>query len=196
MLGSWNFKAPFYVAGFLVFVGAVMGRLVCGWLCPFGLIQELLHKIPFPKKIRTFRGDRLLRKAKYVIFVLFVVLLPLCLVDALGQGSPYFCKLLCPVGALEGGLPLVLLNKGLRATIGWLYAWKICPLGAVYSLFNPVSLVRYRVDADACVSCGKCAKVCGMGCDPVKQANDPECIRCGDCKRACPTQAIHSGCRK
>lgn len=105
-LGSWNFKAPFYVAGFLVFVGAVMGRLVCGWLCPFGLIQELLHKIPFPKKIRTFRGDRLLRKAKYVIFVLFVVLLPLCLVDALGQGSPYFCKLLCPVGALEGGLPL------------------------------------------------------------------------------------------
>ena len=217
VLGSWNFKAPFYVAGFLVFVGAVMGRLVCGWLCPFGLIQELLHKIPFPKKIRTFRGDRLLRKAKYVIFVLFVVLLPLCLVDALGQGSPYFCKLLCPVGALEGGLPLVLLNKGLRATIGWLYAWKmvllggtivaalviyrpvckyLCPLGAVYSLFNPVSLVRYRVDADACVSCGKCAKVCGMGCDPVKQANDLECIRCGDCKRACPTQAIHNGCRK
>ena len=158
-----------------------------------------------------------MRKAKYVIFVLFVVLLPLCLVDALGQGSPYFCKLLCPVGALEGGLPLVLLNKGLRATIGWLYAWKmvllggtivaalviyrpfckyLCPLGAVYSLFNPVSLVRYRVDADACVSCGKCAKFCGMGCDPVKQANDLECIRCGDCKRACPTQAIHSGCRK
>ena len=114
-------------------------------------------------------------------------------------------------------MPLILLNKGLRATIGWLYAWKmvllggtivaalviyrpfckyLCRLGAVYSLFNPVSLVRYRVDADACVSCGKCAKVCGMGCDPVKQANDPECIRCGDCKRACPTQAIHSGCRK
>jgi ferredoxin-type protein NapH len=217
VLGSWNFKAPFYVAGFLFFVGAVMGRLVCGWLCPFGLIQELLHKIPFPKKIKTFRGDRLLRKAKYIIFVLLVVLLPLSIVDVLGQGAPYFCKLLCPVGALEGGLPLVLLNKGLRATIGWLYAWKmvllggtilasliiyrpfckyICPLGAVYSLFNPVSLVRYRVQADACVSCGKCAKVCGMGCDPVKQANDFECIRCGDCKRACPTQAIHIGCRK
>ena len=105
VLGSWNFKAPFYVAGFLVFVGAVMGRLVCGWLCPFGLIQELLHKIPFPKKLRTFRGDRLLRKAKYVIFVLFVVLLPLCLVDALGQGSPYFCKLLCPVGAWRAACP-------------------------------------------------------------------------------------------
>ena len=49
VLGSWNFKAPFFVAGFLVFVGAVMGRLVCGWLCPFGLIQELLHKNPIPK---------------------------------------------------------------------------------------------------------------------------------------------------
>ena len=71
VVGSWNFKLAFYVAGFLMFVGALLGRFVCGWLCPFGLIQDLLHKIPFPKKISTFRGDRLLRKLKYVIFLVF-----------------------------------------------------------------------------------------------------------------------------
>lgn len=216
VIGSWNFKFAFYVAGFLVFVGALVGRFVCGWLCPFGLVQELLHKIPFPKKIKSFRGDRLLRKLKYVILIVFVILLPMFLVDILGQGAPYFCKLLCPVGTLEGGIPLVLLNKSLRSALGWLYTWKlvllagivllslivyrpfckyICPLGAVYSVFNPISVFRYRVDTDKCLSCGTCAKACDMGCDPVKNANDPECIRCGKCKKVCPAQAVCSGVR-
>ena len=63
-----------------------MGRFVCGFLCPFGLIQDLLHKIPFPKKPRTFRSDRLLRKLKYAILILFVILLPMFLTDILGPG--------------------------------------------------------------------------------------------------------------
>lgn len=215
VIGSWNFKFAFYVAGFLVFIGALVGRFVCGWLCPFGLIQDLLHKVPVPKKIKTFRGDRLLRKLKYVILLVFVILLPLVLVDVMGQGAPYFCKLLCPVGTLEGGIPLVLLNKSMHSALGWLYAWKnvlliaavllsmvvyrpfckyICPLGAIYSVFNPISVFRYQVEKDKCVHCGACAKGCKMGVDPVQSANHPECIRCGLCKKVCPTGAITSGC--
>lgn len=211
VVGSWNFKLAFYVAGFLMFIGALTGRFVCGWLCPFGLIQDLLHKIPFPKKISTFRGDKLLRKLKYVILLVFVILMPMFVVDLLGQGAPYFCKLICPAGTLEGGLPLVLLNKGMRGAIGWLYAWKnvllvailflsviiyrpfckyICPLGAVYSLFQPVSVFRYRVDHELCTHCGACAKTCKMQVDPVKSPNHPECIRCGQCKKVCPTGAL------
>ncbi len=124
VIGNWNFKFAFYAAGFLMFVGALMGRFVCGWLCPFGLIQDLLYKIPFPRKLRTFKGDRLLRKLKYVVLLFFVILLPMFLVDVLGQGAPYFCKLICPVGTLEGGIPLVLLNKSMHGALGWLYAWK------------------------------------------------------------------------
>lgn len=218
VIGSWNFKFTFYVAGFLMFVGALIGRFVCGWLCPFGLIQDLLHKIPFPKKIKRFRGDRILRKLKYVILVVFVILMPLFVVDILGQGAPYFCKLICPVGTLEGGIPLVLLNKALHGALGWLYTWKIailivtvlasiliyrpfckyiCPLGAIYSVFNPVSVFRYRVDSDACTHCGACSRNCPMNCNPADNANDPECIRCGICKDVCPTGAIQSGlCKK
>lgn len=211
VVGSWNFKLTFYVAGFLMFTGALTGRFVCGWFCPFGLIQDLLHKIPFPKKIGIFPGDRLLRKLKYVIFLVFVILMPMFVVDLLGQGAPYFCKLICPAGTLEGGLPLVLLNKGMRGAIGWLYAWKnvllvvilvlsviiyrpfckyICPLGAVYSLFQPISVFRYRVDQELCTHCGACAKACKMQVDPVKSPNHPECIRCGQCKKVCPTGAL------
>ena len=124
VIGSWNFKLAFYAAGFLMFIGALMGRFVCGWLCPFGLIQDLLYKIPFLRKINTFKGDKLLRKLKYVILLVFVILLPMFLVDVLGQGLPYFCKFICPAGTLEGGILLVLFNESMRGALGWLYAWK------------------------------------------------------------------------
>ncbi len=211
VIGSWNFKFAFYVAGFLMFLGALVGRFACGWLCPFGLIQDLLHKIPFPKKIGKFKGDMLLRKLKYVILIVFVFLLPLCLVDVLGQGAPYFCKWICPAGTLEGGIPLVLQNESMQSALGWLYVWKhvilfitvllaimiyrpfckyICPLGAVYSVFNPISVFRYQVDEEKCTGCGACSKACKMQLHPVYQANHAECIHCGQCVNVCAANAI------
>lgn len=214
VLSSKNYKFAFYVAGFLMFVGALVGRFVCGWLCPFGLIQELLHKIPFVKKIKTFPGDKILRKLKYVILIVFVILMPLFVVDLLGNGTPYFCKLICPAGTLEGGIPLVFANEALQSVVGWLYTWKlailivtivlsiliyrpfckyICPLGAVYAVFNPISVLKYRVDKEKCVDCGKCTEVCKMQVEPLKNINSTECIRCGACKNSCPTGAISCG---
>ena len=212
VIGSWNFKFAFYAAGFLMFIGALMGRFVCGWLCPFGLIQDLLYKIPFLRKINTFKGDKLLRKLKYVILLVFVILLPMFLVDVLGQGLPYFCKFICPAGPLDGGILLVLFNESMRGALGWLYAWKsvllavtillsvviyrpfckyICPLGAVYSVFNPIAVFRYRIDKEKCTGCGACARVCKMQVDPAKNVNHAECIRCGACKDACPVKVIY-----
>ena len=217
VIGSPKFKFSYYVVGFLFFVGALIGRGVCGYLCPFGLVQDLLHKIPFVKKIETFKGDKALRKAKYLILLVFVILLPLFLVDIIGQGAPYFCKLICPVGMLEGGIPLVWMNTSMRGAVGFLYAWKglillltillsiiiyrpfckyICPLGAIYSLFNSVSFFRYTLDHQKCIHCGRCKAVCEMQCDPVQNCNDLECIRCGKCKNACPVDAIACGVTK
>lgn len=217
VIGSYNFNFSFYVVGFLLLVGGLIGRFVCGFLCPFGFFQDLLFKIPFVKKIGSFRFDKKLRFLKYIILLLFVIILPMFLVDILGQGSPFFCKLICPVGTLEGGLPLVLLNKAMRGAIGFLYVWKniilillillsvviyrpfckyICPLGAIYSLFNPISIFKYRVDFNKCINCGKCSKCCNMQVDPTKNANSLECIRCGKCKSVCPTGAISCGFRE
>ena len=213
-LGDRNYHFAFYVVGFLLVVGAVLGRFVCGWLCPFGLAQDLLAKIPFPKKkLRRLPGDALLRFLKYGILLAFVFILPMFAVNIVGQGSPWFCQYICPSGTLMAGLPLVALNESLRGAIGFLYTWKVgilcvlialslivyrpfcrylCPLGAIYGLFNPIAFYRYEVDSEKCVDCGLCARACGFGIRANETPNSTECIRCGQCIKACPHGAICS----
>ncbi len=210
-LSSRTFKFPYYVAGLLIFFGALLGRAVCGFLCPFGLIQELLHKIPFPKKkIGAFPGDKQLRYLKYAILLIFVIVLPI-----IYKLTPTFCKFICPAGTLEGGLPIVLIHgsdNGMQT--GFLFGWKlgiliiclvaclfiyrpfckyICPLGAIYGLLNPVSLYRMHFDASACTHCSVCAHTCPMQVDPALHPNSAECIRCGKCTENCPSHALHLG---
>jgi len=207
-------KVAYYVLGMLVLFGATLGRFFCGWICPFGWVQHLLHKVPVKKLTIPKKTDRILRYLKYAILIVMVIGLPLLLRNQMDMSNPYFCKYVCPAGILEGGIPLALANASVRASLGGLFIWKlslmllilaaavviyrpfckyICPLGAFYGLFAKFSLYRYAVDAHACVNCGACSRACGMGVDPVKQPNSAECIRCGDCKYACPTGAIHSG---
>ena len=204
-------RFPFYVLGYLAAVGLFVGRFICGWLCLFGLIQELLYKIPTPKLRIPPKIDKPLRCLKYLVLAVLVIGMPLGYRSQYGAGVPFFCKLLCPVGTLEGGVPLVLLNDVLRPTLGWLFRWKLlilllcilssvfiyrpfckylCPLGAFYALFQKTSLIRMRVDTAACIHCGACAKACAMQVDPSVMPNSTECIRCGECVKACPVQAL------
>ena len=211
VIGSRSFNVSLYVFGFMLLAGATLGRMVCGFLCPFGLIQELLHKIPFPKKIRSFQGDRQLRWLKYALLAVLVVALPLMLVNPAGESSPYFCKLACPAGALEGAVPLVvfppvtagaaaipgglkvdlpggapkvdLIDPGAAARYetGALFLWKISLMAAVLL----VSVIIYRPF---------CRYLCPLGAvygmlNPVAlyrlRLSEEACIHCGACKRAC-----------
>ena len=210
VIGSSKFKFSYYVTGTLILLGVLLGRFVCGFLCPFGWFQELIHKIPLPKKKLSTKKLRPLRYLKYLILLLTVTL-PLIFTNEVGMGNPFFCKYLCPQGVLEGAIPLAAANESIRAALGALFTRKliiliavvvlsvlffrpfckwICPLGAFYALMNKVSLLGIQVDTSKCVSCGKCARTCQMDVDITKSPNDTECIRCGKCIRACPTQAI------
>ena len=209
VVGSSKFRFSYYITGFLILLGVLLGRVICGFLCPFGWFQELLHKIP-TKKLST-KKLKPLTYLKYVVLLVMVVLLPVLVTNQLGMGDPFFCKYLCPQGVLEGAIPLSLANAGIRAALGSLFTWKfivlltvivlsivfyrpfckwLCPLGAFYALLNKVSLFQMQVDQSKCVSCGKCAKVCKMDVDVTKSPNHTECIRCGMCIRACPTEAV------
>ena len=217
LFGARHPRLALYVVGFLGVIGILVGRFVCGWLCLFGLIQELLYKIPVKKISVPEKLDKALRKLKYVFLAIFVVLFPIILRDEFGVGIPYFCELICPVGTLEGGVPLVILNEGLRAAAHWLYVWKlfillvilllsvlinrpfckyICPLGAFYGLFQKVSFLQLRCDKNTCISCGACARTCRMQVDPSRNPSSAECIRCGECVSICPVDALSMSFRK
>ncbi len=103
VVGSSKFSFSYYVTGFLILLGVLLGRFICGFLCPFGWFQELLHKIP-TKKLST-RKLKPLRYLKYAVLLVMVFLLPAFLVNDVGMGDPFFCKYLCPQGVLEGGYP-------------------------------------------------------------------------------------------
>lgn len=203
-------KIPFYVLGTIMLFGLLLGRLICGWACPFGLVQELLYKIPSPKLQRNDL-TRTLSLLKYPIAIIFLLLLPLYYYFSEGVGVPAFCKFICPAGTLEAALPLAATNSFIRSSLGALFSWKlmlliltvsasifiyrpfcrfICPLGAIYGLFNKLSLFGIKVDMDKCISCDKCMRHCQMDCTKV---GDRECINCGECIKVCPTKAISIG---
>ena len=211
VLTERNRRFPFYVLGYLAAVGLFVGRFICGWLCLFGLIQELLYKIPTKKITVPKKVDAPLRNLKYIMLFVLVIGLPFFYRGTYGEGDPFFCKYVCPVGTLEAGVPLALFNEALRPALGLLFHWKllllvlcilasifiyrpfckyICPLGAFYALFQKVSLIRMEVDEKTCTGCGACKKACGMCVDPHKEPNSRECIRCGDCMQVCPVKAI------
>lgn len=208
--GSRQFSFSFYVAGLLLAFGVLLGRAVCGWLCPFGLLQELIHKIPSPKR-KLKKGFLYI---KYVVLVVFVLILPIAVTDYMGMGKPAFCQYICPAGTLEGGLSLLAAHESLRKAVGSLFSLKmtililtligcvffyrffcrtLCPLGAIYGLFNKISIVHLEVDRHRCVGCGKCKDACGMEVNPVQTPNAAECIRCGACVDVCPADALYLG---
>ena len=209
-------RIPFYVLGFLMLTGLVLGRFVCGWLCPFGWFQDLLHRIRLPG-VRQHRLPRLHQSlvwGKYLTLAVFVLIIPLLVLYLTGYGIPAFCTYVCPSGTLMAGIPLLLTNSGLRALAGWLFGWKavvllgiiavtlavprpfcryLCPLGAIYGLFNRISLYRLTVDHQKCNHCGACTRYCPMAVPVPEDGNGPECIRCGECAVICPQQAIRCG---
>jgi polyferredoxin len=202
-----QFFMGFYVIGTMGVLGGFVGRMICGWVCPFGLFQELLHKIPSPK----FGIWPFLRYVKYGLLLFMVILLPLFVIDEFGAGSTWFCKYVCPAGTLEAGLPMLMLRPSLQGNLGWLFLLKLsiliffitwavlasrpfcrtaCPLGAFYALFSKVKMVKLTLDYARCTHCDVCHDVCPMGVRFNESPNDMECISCLACTKACKLNAI------
>jgi len=191
---------PAYIIGYIALIGIFVGRKVCGFICPFGFLQDLLYKIKSPK----WKIPYALRYMKYFWLVVVALLIPFL------TGEPWFCKL-CPWGGIETGAPLAIFSRDIRALIGGLFYLKMgivaiflfltitikrpfcsmmCPLGAIYSLFNKISIFGLRVDNDKCTKCNLCIDKCPMGLIPYEHINSIDCIRCMECVNVCPSDAI------
>ena len=208
-LSAWGHQAGWYVLGIICLFGVILGRTICGWLCPLGMIQELLHKIPTPK-IRKSHITRAISWLKYILLAIFVVAIPLWYGLKHNYPLPGFCKYICPAGTFEGAIGLLSnsANTAKFSMLGILFTRKfvimliigllcvfcyrsfcrfICPLGAIYGLFNRFNVIGVKLDENHCNGCGSCVRSCGLD---VRHVGDHECINCGKCMDVCAQKAI------
>ncbi len=201
-------RMPFYVIGIILLFGLLLARTICGFLCPFGLLQDLTYKIKTPK-LKKSKVTRVLSYLKYVLLAVFVISLPLIFGQA-QVAVPAFCKYICPAGTLGGAVALLAnpANADIFSMLHGLFTWKfclmvgivlasvfvyrcfcrfLCPLGALYGFFNKIALIGIKLDKNKCTDCGLCVAHCKMD---IKKVGDHECINCGECIDVCPARAI------
>lgn len=209
-LNGKGFRVPFAALGFLFIFGSIFGRFVCGWLCPFGLLQDLFHKIPLFRKRKQLPFHKVFKYGKYLVLFGLVFAGSAFLFTGFVK-IPAFCKFLCPSGTFMGAIPLLGANEGLRTQISGLFYWKLgvllflvllsvkiyrpfcqylCPLGAVYGWFNRFSLVQIQWNKEECTSCMACKRACPVNLSPEEISVSSECIKCGQCVDACPEKCL------
>ncbi|MBF0197850.1 MAG: 4Fe-4S binding protein [Planctomycetes bacterium] len=191
---------PYTLLAYLISVGISVGSMACGWLCPFGLLQDLMYKI---KSVKLSIPHQLSHFRYFILFFL-VLLIPLITQET------WYCKL-CPAGTLEAALPWVLWNPIMplynepvaqNGNLGVLFIVKIgilvallgamtaskrvfcrtlCPLGAIFGLFNKISLLSLSVDKANCTSCDDCVTKCPVDLNVSDNPNASTCVRCMKC---------------
>ena len=196
---------PFLLLGILFLIGGLIGRWACGYLCPFGLLQDLLARL----RRRHLEIPSWLGWGRYLALFGVAIALPIV------TGEPWFSKL-CPAGTLEAGIPYVLAGllkvklpgqpAQIFAMIGTLFYIKlaitaavvaaavfikrpfcrlICPLGAIFGVFNRVSLLRITLDKTCVTDKGDYRRLCPVDIDIRDDAGSAKCVRCMQCTK-CP----------
>lgn len=184
----------FFVCFFLPLF--LFGKLFCGFICPMGLAQDVLHAARQKSGIlgvpMTERRYERLAVIKWTVVFLFL---------GMGFAGLDFCNI-CPAVTLSpafSGFKTTVYVSGfvmLFVLVGSFFKPRffcnICPLGLLMGLLHKVSLVRLKKDGTACTECGACYHACPMGIKTVYterekvDVTDMNCLMCGECIRNCP----------
>lgn len=169
-----------------VVLALIAGRVFCGYVCPFGAVQELLHvrrwTLRIPAKWRKPLGF-----LKYAVLI-YLVTRVIVTGTGIWQGVTPFKPLF-----EWGGTPLTIILTAVFAALSAVL-WRpfcefFCPLGALLSVLSRFSLLKLEAKAN-CVSCGLCTPKCPvLACEDGK-IRSADCLLCGECVRACPVTSL------
>jgi ferredoxin-type protein NapH len=197
--------------------GLSLGRWICGWLCPFGLLSDMFQR----GSRKVWRPAKAWAALKFVILGLIFVV-PLAMGLAGGADWLPFCSTFCVSGDFYGLLPFyattgardfgaafaggnavalvtILFHASVLLGFVWLaiqvsgrvFCRYVCPLGAFLGLFYKISFVRVEHVDSSCIQCGECEDACAMGIHLREDdfLTRSNCISCGRCLKLCPTGA-------
>lgn len=173
----------------------VAGRFFCGWICPFGTVQEWSGRILSRltgKRLPLAMPEAIDRPLRYMKFVVLAAII----LATVWAGSLIFAEV-CPYRVLFSGevttLGLIVLGAVAVGSLVFERFWckYLCPLGAVLAVFNKITPFKVTCDTAACLTCDKCARTCPMSItDRPERIDSIECIRCLECVESCPKEGV------
>jgi ferredoxin-type protein NapH len=202
---------PLLPVGMILLVGIFIGRMLCGWVCPFGLLQDLLQKIPSAK----ISLPHWTLYTKYALLILFVFVTPYVWSESTLLS---YCRL-CPAGTLQASLPASIAagfsNVQTSTVLRWLalvailvfavlsarsFCRVLCPIAALLAPLNYLSFWAIKAPRESCLDCKKCDSACSVEIQPsvrigkqIPANRHLECIVCHECQTTCPPESLGSG---
>lgn len=197
---------PILALGLILLPAVLIGRLLCGWICPFGFLQDLLHRIPSPK----FSLPQWTSYIKFLVLGILVLAFPFFL----GPDTYFsFCRI-CPASALQVAIPSIIQEgppENIWPTMVRMHVLAIvlvgavvssrsfckvlCPIGAILAPLNYLAFWAIKVPTQNCLSCKKCDRVCPVEGEPseriaanISPNRELNCIVCHECQQTCPMQ--------
>ncbi len=170
------------IVGFTLVTTLIWGRVFCGYLCPFGALQDFLEWIVpkrFQRRVPAGVHERGL-KVKYVVLALILIPAIAGSHVSLYQyfepfGTVFFRSSSLVLWSIAGTLLLA------SAVVPRFYCRYVCPLGAALALTSVISLRRIgRVEQ--CDHCKVCEQHCPTGAINGPDIDFKECVRCNDCE--------------
>jgi len=195
-LGMFDLRTTLvvFLAFFLMtFVGV---KLVCGWGCPVGTLQELLFRLPVFNRLKKKRTPFWLSNSiRAVLFGIFLIL-AFGLIFGLKDQSLY--RYFNPFRLFEWNFRVtapifVILIFGLSLFHYRPYCMFVCPFGLFSWLIQDLSIFKIRVNQDTCLDCGKCGQACPTGAAEgiiQEKTFKADCFSCARCLNACPKGSL------
>jgi len=182
---------------FFIVLAVVGNKLICGWACPFGALQELIYSIPVLNGIKkrkiSFAVTNTIRGSLFAIMLLFLFGI------VGGRKGMVIYHYLNPFNLFNLDFETVsILLTIILALLGSFFVYRpfcqfICPFGFISWLAEQCSIVRVRVDKEKCTQCGNCIKACPLAAAKGRVYGSrlpADCYSCARCLNVCPVDAI------